>query len=161
MRYLQNVLLLIGSTSLGTVLGFFALAAVVASMQRPGGEPWTAGFGQYLGGMICGLPLGALTGLGLGIAFMRREQHKPWSGLVRAGILAGILAGPYALYRLRGDQAFSLGWWVIAVVSVVSGTLGGVIAGCVSVIWNAIQERRSARAPTAVHADSRRRRRGS
>jgi hypothetical protein len=136
MRYIQDVLLLNGSMLLGTVMCYFVLIAVVASMQRPGGEPWTAGFGQYLGGMICGLPLGALTGLGVGIAFMRRER---WSGLVWAGILAGLLAGPFVSNRLRIDQAF--GWWGIAVIVVASGTLGGVIAGCASAIWNAIDER--------------------
>ena len=46
MRFLQNVFLVIGSTALGTTLGYFVLSHVIASIQRPGGEPWQAGFGQ-------------------------------------------------------------------------------------------------------------------
>src|SRR5262245_46063129 len=85
-RYLQNVLLVIGTTALSTVLGIIAVAAAVGLVQKPGGEPWTRGFGQYVGGLACGAPLGAVVGLVAGIGFIRaQEDSAVWSPVVWVG----------------------------------------------------------------------------
>jgi hypothetical protein len=104
-RSLQNVLLVIGSTALGTSLGYFGLILIIASMQRPGGEPWQAGFGQYLGGLICGAPLGSLAGLALCVGWIgTRDQPRVWSVFVWLGVLLGLALGPVVSSRWNIHQ---------------------------------------------------------
>jgi hypothetical protein len=133
-RFLQNVLLVIGSTALGTSLGYFGLMFVIASMQRPGGEPWQAGFGQYLGGLICGAPLGSLAGLALSVGWIRaRDESRVWSVLVWIGVLLGLALGPVVSFRWNVHQG--MGWWGTAVVIAACGTVGGFVAGVCSGSW--------------------------
>ena len=127
MRFLQNVLLIIGTTALGTSVGYFGLILVIASMQRPGGEPSQMGIGQYLGGLFCGAPLGSLTGLALSVGWMRaREQPRVWSVFVWLGILIGLAMGPVVSFRWSVHQG--TGWWGTAVVTAACGTVGGFVA---------------------------------
>jgi hypothetical protein len=139
-RFLQNVLLVIGSTALGTSLGFFGLILVIASMQRSGGEPWQAGFGQYLEGLICGAPLGSLTGLALSVGWIcAREESRVWSGLVWIGLLLGLALGPAVGFRWNVHQG--MGWWGTAVVTVACGAVGGFAAGVCSGSWEGWKRR--------------------
>jgi hypothetical protein len=139
-RSLQNVLLVIGSTALGTSLGYFGLILVIASMQRPGGEPWQAGFGQYLGGLICGAPLGSLAGLALSVGWMcAQDQPRVWSVFVWLGVLVGLALGPVVSFRWNVYQG--TGWWGTAVVTVACGTLGGFVGAVCSGSWNGWKRR--------------------
>jgi hypothetical protein len=124
---IQNVLLLIVSTAVGVMLGFLALAAVVASMQKPTTEPWLNGMGQLHGGLICGAPLGAIAGLVVGVALMRGEV---WSGWVWLGILLGLVCAPFAYLRLND----SFDWYQMALILAACGMAGGLIGGVASVI---------------------------
>lgn len=134
MRSLQDVLLVIGSTALGTLLGYFGLILVIASMQRPGGEPWQAGFGQYLGGLLCGAPLGSLTGLALSVGWIRaRDRPRVWSVLVWLGVLLGFAMGPVVSSRWNAHQG--TGWWGTAVVTAACATAGGFVAGVCLEFW--------------------------
>lgn len=120
--------MVIGSTALGTVLGYFGLILVIASMQRSGGEPWQAGFGQYLGGLICGAPLGSLAGLALSVGWMcTRDQPRVWSVFVWLGVLLGLALGPVVSFRWNIHQG--TGWWGTAMVTAACGTVGGFVAG--------------------------------
>jgi hypothetical protein len=133
-RSLQDILLVIGSTALGTVLGYFGLIFAVASMQRPGGEPWQAGFGQYLGGLLCGAPLGSLVGLALGIGWISaRGRARPWSLPVWLGVVVGLASGPAA--SLSGHVHQGAGWWGTAVVTAACGTVGGFVAAVCRGLW--------------------------
>ena len=128
MRFLQNVLLVVGSTALGTSLGYFGLIFVMASMQRPGGEPSSAGFGQYLGGLFCGAPLGSLAGLALSVGWMNARDHpRVWGVFVWLGVLLGLALGPVLSFRWSAHQG--TGWWGTAVVTAACGTVGGLVAG--------------------------------
>ncbi|MDG3007668.1 hypothetical protein [Paludisphaera mucosa] len=126
MWLLQNALRVVGSTALGVVLGFSAAVYLVAWGQKPGGEPWQAGMGQYFGGLFIGAPLGGLFGLALGVARMRREV---WGPLVWAGILAGLAAGPFVSQAL--NVHVWAGWWGDAVVAVACGAQGGAAGAAV------------------------------
>ena len=134
MRFLQNALLVVGSTALGTTLGYFALILVLTSMQRPGGEPSQAGFGQYLGGLFCGAPLGSLAGLALSVAWMRaRDQPRVWNVFVWLGVLLGLATGPVVSFRWNVHQG--TGWWGTSVVTAACGAVGGFVAGVCSEFW--------------------------
>lgn len=128
MRYLQNLLLIIGTTALSTVAGIVGVGLLVALFQRPGGEPWTAGFGQYIGGLVCGTPLGALIGLVGSISFIfSQDETAPWNPIIWLGIVLGLLAGTALAFHwgmASGNQ-----WWLpVSVVAVASGSAGGFLA---------------------------------
>jgi hypothetical protein len=126
-RPLQDVLLVIGSTALGTSLGYFGLILVIAAMQKPGDEPWQAGLGQYLGGLLCGAPLGSLAGLALSVGWMRaRDRARVWSGFIWLGVLLGLALGPVVSLRWNVHQG--TGWWGTAVMTAACGTVGGFVA---------------------------------
>jgi hypothetical protein len=126
MRILQNVLVVIGSMALGTTLGYSGLVFVIASMQRSGGEPWQAGFGQYLGGLICGAPLGAVAGLAASAGWIHsREEFQRWSALVWLGVFFGLVVGLAASFRSNVHQG--LGWWGTTVLTAACGMAGGLI----------------------------------
>ncbi|WP_165250136.1 hypothetical protein [Paludisphaera soli] len=131
MRWLQAFLLILGSAALGTTLGFFGLAVVAASMQRPGGEPWQAGYGQYMAGLFCGAPVGAMIGFASGLARVcSRHQAGIWSRLVWAGVALGVAAGAFLSFRFGVHRG--MGWWGTAVASLGFATLGGILAGLVA-----------------------------
>jgi hypothetical protein len=133
-RFLQNVHLVIGSTVLGTSLGYFGLILVIASMQRSGGEPWQAGFGQYLGGLTCGAPLGSLAGLAMSVGWMcARDQSRVWSVFVWFGVLLGLVLGPVVSFRWNVHQG--MGWSGTAVVTAACTTVGGFVAGVCPEFW--------------------------
>lgn len=133
-RSLQNLLLILGSTALGTVLGYFGLILLIASLQRPGSEPWQAGFGQYLGGLICGAPLGSLLGLGLVIGWIRSRDPGPaWSVFIWLGVILGLTLGPALSFRWNVHQG--TGWWGTAVVTAACGTVGGFLASVCLSVW--------------------------
>jgi hypothetical protein len=128
MKYVQNLLLIIGTTALCTVLGILAVVVVTGLFQRPGQEPWTQAFGQYIGGLVCGAPLGALAGLVGSISFIfSQDETLPWSPIVWMGILLGLLTGVALAVHLgmaSGNQ-----WWIaVAVVAVACANAGGVLA---------------------------------
>src|SRR5262249_10939738 len=118
----------------------FGLIFVIASMQRSGGEPWQAGFGQYLGGLICGAPLGSLAGLALSVGWMcTRDQSRVWSVFVWFGVLLGLALGLVVCFRWNVHQG--MGWWGTAVVTAACGTVGGFVAGVCSGFWEGWKRR--------------------
>ncbi|MGQ0633988.1 MAG: hypothetical protein ACT4QC_05240 [Planctomycetaceae bacterium] len=141
MRYIQNLLFVIGTTALSTIAGAFVIGAVVALLQRPGGEPWTRGFGQYIGALVCGLPLGALVGLVGSVSFVfSRGEHEVWSVFVWLGIALGVLAGTALAFHwdlTTGNQ-----WWLpVTLVAIASGAAGGFLAGAAVAICRAAGKR--------------------
>jgi hypothetical protein len=133
-RFLQSVLLVIGSTALGTTLGYFGLILVAASMQRPGQEPWQAAYGQFMAGLMCGAPLGSLAGLCLSFGWIiSRDRSRVWGVFVWLGVLLGLALGPVVSHRWQVDQA--AGWWGTAIVSAACGTVGGLIAAACVGSW--------------------------
>jgi hypothetical protein len=129
LRILQNILLVVGAMSLGTFGAFCAVAFLLGSIQPDRHEePWTRGFGQALGGLICGAPLGALTGLAASLVWIgARHDRAAWSVVVWLGILLGLLMGPSVSFRLGLHNGF--GWWGTALVTAACGTVGGSLAG--------------------------------
>jgi hypothetical protein len=137
MRYLQNLLFIIGATALSTIAGTLVIGVVVGLFQRPGGEPWTRGFGQYIGALVCGAPLGALLGLAGSISFvLSRSEGQTWSPFVSVGIVLGASAGTALAFHLglaSGNQ-----WWLpVTVVAIASGAAGGFLAGAAVAIYRA------------------------
>ncbi|WP_165220532.1 hypothetical protein [Aquisphaera insulae] len=131
MRFIRDSLLIVGSASLGTMLGFFGLVFLAGMMARPGQEPWQTGFGQYMGGLFCGAPLGLLSGIIAAFAWLRaREAPEGWDVFVWLGIVAGLAVGPFLAERLGLRQGF--GWWGTALVAASSATLGGMVGNGLS-----------------------------
>ncbi|QEH35868.1 hypothetical protein OJF2_44250 [Aquisphaera giovannonii] len=132
-RFIRDALLVVGSAALGTSLGYFGLAMLAGAMARPGQEPWQTGFGQYLGGLFCGAPLGALAGVAAGVARIKtREDDAAWGIAAWAGILAGLLAGPALAARLGVHRGF--GWWGTAVLAAGCATLGGLLGSVLAAV---------------------------
>jgi hypothetical protein len=128
MRFLQNILSTVGMTALSTVFGFLAVAALTALTQRPSEEPWTRGFGQYLGGLICGAPLGAAVGFLGSILFIRvQDGSVPWNPIVWLGILLGLLTG--TTLSFHWGMTSGQHWWLaVTVLAAASATVGGLLA---------------------------------
>jgi hypothetical protein len=142
-RYVQGILVIIGSTALSTVLGVLAIAALVGLFQRPGGEPWTRGFGQYIGGLVCGALLGALVGFVGSLGFIRaQDDNGPWHPIAWIGIALGLVAGT-ALSFHWGMASGNQWELVVALVAFASGTAGGIFARLVLAVFrSAINVRR-------------------
>lgn len=135
MRFVQKILLIVGLTALSTIVGVFAVGAAVALVQRPGGEPWTRGFGQYIGGLVCGAPLGALCGFGGSVAFvLSQDDDAPWPLPIWGGILLGLLAG-VALSVSWGLNSGNQWWIVVALVATTTATLGGFVTYLALAMW--------------------------
>lgn len=140
MRYLQNTLLIIGTTALSTVAGVFAVGALVGLFQRPGGEPWTRGFGQYIGGLVCGAPLGALAGFIGSISFVgAQSESRSWNPLVWIGIVLGIAAG-IALCFHWGMTSGNQWELVVALVAIATGAAGGIVAHAILALYRAVSK---------------------
>lgn len=125
MQFLQSILMVVGTTALGTVLGVLGVAETISLLQAPRGEPWTRGFGQYIGGLVCGAPMGALGGFVAGLSAISLSRDRgPWRPPVWLGVLLGLAGGAaFAWYQgmASGNQ-----WWVaVTVVSIAGGTAGG------------------------------------
>jgi hypothetical protein len=103
-------------TAFGSVLGFAALAFL-------GGEPWLRGFGQLLGGLICGIPFGAVVGLSWAIYWIRaRYESEAWNVIVWLAILLGCLTG--AVIRFGWRMPDKISWIGTAVFVIACGTMG-------------------------------------
>lgn len=137
MRFIQNVLLILGAVAVGVTVGFFAVALLLSVMQPDRHEePWTRAYGQFLGGMICGAPLGGIVGIVFAIVRIRsRDEHKLWGWVTWGGILSGLMAGPLLSWRLEMDEAF--GWLGTACVTVASGAAGGMAASLAHRVFRA------------------------
>jgi hypothetical protein len=129
-RILQNILLMIGVTCLGTVLGSYALVCLIASLQRPGGQPAEEGYGQLLGVVFCGAPVGAIAGLVGSLYWIvgRREQRE-WNAPMWLGVLLGLMAGSAATFRWTNHGGPGL--WVAALLLPACATVGGMLASLI------------------------------
>ncbi|MGE3315713.1 MAG: hypothetical protein AB7O26_11425 [Planctomycetaceae bacterium] len=130
MRIVQIVLLIVGMTALGTLLGTLGIVFVISLLQAPTGEPWTRGFGQYIGGMVCGAPLGATLGLVFSIVFIRAQvSWDVWPLNVWGGIAVGVLAAIWTtfLWVDSGYEIVWLGLFLVLAFSTAGGLLGALI----------------------------------
>jgi hypothetical protein len=142
MRFLQGLLLVVGSLALGTVAGFFAVALLMDRMIPVRGEPSTRGYGSFIGGLFCGAPLGTLVGLVGSIGWLRaQDEPRPWSRFVWLGVLLGFVAGLVVTYRW--DERGGIGgWWVASLVVPACGTVGGILAGLALAVRDAVADAR-------------------
>jgi hypothetical protein len=98
MRWLENLLLVVGLTTLGLTfggLGLAAFAVVVVFRGRAGQQPsmnWGSLYGA-IGALICGGFLGALVGFAWGINCIRERDDRPWPLTAWLGIAAGLILG--------------------------------------------------------------------
>ena len=130
MRFIQNILLVIGTTSLGTVSGGLCLMFLVSLLESKKGE-WR-GYGAYLIGYGCGAPLGAILGCGGAVSWIARGQPRtPWSVATWTGIVLGLSVGLVAAIH----WGLTRHWWALVVVAATSGTLGGFLASTVVLLW--------------------------
>src|SRR5262249_33695280 len=104
-------------------------------------EPSSRGFGQLMGGLFCGAPLGTLVGLLGSIGWLRaRDEFRAWNPLVWMGVLLGLVSGVGATYR-RNEHA-GPGSWVLALLLPASGTVGGILAALALAARKAVVEAR-------------------
>jgi hypothetical protein len=152
MRPLQNILLLIGATALASAWGCIAIALLGALtvFRARSGEDWGTAFGMMYAGGCCGLPLGALAGFAAAL-HIAREATEDWSMIVWIGVALGVALGP-ASYSFKVAQApfgvaqapFDLMNVVVAaLVTAMSGTVGGMLAATVEGLWRRASTGRS------------------
>src|SRR5436305_13428613 len=126
MRWLQNVLLLIGATALGSAWGCIAIALLGALtvFRARSGEDWGTAFGMMYAGGCCGLPLGAIAGFA-GALSIAREESEDWSAMGWIGIALGSGLGAasysFGVGQVRVDLVKVL---IAAVVTSRVGTVG-------------------------------------
>jgi len=125
LRLAQSVLTVLGVTALTTVGGFFGLA-ILLDLVQTGSDPVGRGFGQYIGGMICGAPLGALLGFAISLAYVRAQQgSETWSPFVWMGVALGSAAAIARCFFWWLDGR--LDWWGIPAGVLIVGTAGGIV----------------------------------
>jgi hypothetical protein len=131
MRILQCVLLTAGLAALGTILGIAGIAFFVSLLQSNSGEPWQRGFGQYIGGFVCGAPLGAICGLIVGIAMARAQDGlENWSWMAWGGVFLGAMIGVWIAMSWSATSQYGL--WSILLLALAFGTVGGFAGGLAS-----------------------------
>jgi peptidoglycan/LPS O-acetylase OafA/YrhL len=138
MRFFQGLLLVVGSLALGTVAGFFAVAFLMDWMDTRREEPSSRGYGELMGGLFCGAPMGTLVALVGSVGWIRaQDEPRPWSPFVWLGVLLGLVAGIVLTYRW--NEHGGPGWWVASLVLPACGTVGGILAGLALAVRNAVQ----------------------
>ena len=136
-RFLQNFLLVIGATALGSAWGCIAIALVGAFtiFRARSGEDWGTAYGAMYSGACCGVPLGALAGL-FGAILSARDEIEDWSAIVWIGVALGVAMGPVCYYceasQLRSDLISAL---IVAIVTAMFGTVGGMLAATGEGLW--------------------------
>ncbi len=141
MRILQGILFVIGGAALGTVLGFLGLAILVDLLQAPGGEPSSRGFGQYIGGLICGAPVGAITGLAGSLVYYR-AQSRPgtWTLAVWGGMAMGLAIGASIAFNWSVAREFA--WLGTTLLLLGGSTAGGLLASIGATIYESTKRSR-------------------
>jgi hypothetical protein len=145
-RSLQGFLLIIGATVLGSVWGCLAIALIGAFtiFRARSGEDWGTYYGVMYSGFCCGVPLGALAGFAGAIRFAQ-EESEDWSPIVWIGVALGVALGPILSYYF-GVGPVQSGWMnllIIAVVTPMFGTIGGMVAATGEGIWRRARRGRS------------------
>lgn len=127
-RIVQIVLLVAGTTALGTILGFVGIASFLSLFQSQQGEPWTRGFGQYIGGLVCGAPFGAIAGLVLGVTIARAQDGREnWSWMTWLGVGLGAATGSGIAVSWMPTREYGI--WAMLILALACGTLGGLAGG--------------------------------
>lgn len=93
MRYIQNILLVIGATAFGGLAGGLGSFFVMSSLFK---EPRSENFGGaliWVACVACGAALMALAGLVGALYRIARHEPKPWSLIVWIGIASGVAVG--------------------------------------------------------------------
>lgn len=140
MWILQNILIVVGSTVLGTLLGVITVWVMYDTfLITPRSDPMGTGMGLYLGGLLFGGPLGALVGL-VGSIYCVRSQYQrgAWSGVVWAGILFGLLMSISDLaqsIRMVKNLSGAYGWFGATFFKIACGTVGGILAATGQAIY--------------------------
>jgi hypothetical protein len=137
MRFVQNILLVIGVTALGTVLGSFFLGFLFLWLRQPTGE---RGLGLFLAVFFCGAPLGATLGLGGALWWIARSGAGDacWDVASWTGIALGLIVS-LGVPVLRGFRPREVSdWWLIAIAAPAFGTVGGILASMAAAIWKSV-----------------------
>ena len=145
MRWLQNMLLLIGATALGSAWGCIAIALLGALtvFRARSGEDWGTAFGMMYAGACCGLPLGALAGFA-GALRIAREESEDWSAMVWIGVALGAGLGAAIYHFVVGQVRFDLmNVLIAAVATAMFGTVGGMLAATGEGLWRRASTGRS------------------
>lgn len=141
MRIVEIVLTIAGMTALGTVAGVLMIVSVIAMFQAPTGEPWTRGFGQYIGGLVCGAPFGAIGGLIFGITLARAQGWETrWPAAIWIGAGMGTLAGIALCFAWSGENEYP--WWMTVLLGLASGATGGLFGGIIGILRPKPRKRR-------------------
>jgi hypothetical protein len=145
-RSLQDFLLMIGATALGSVWGCLAIALVGAFtvFRARSGEDWGTYYGVMYSGFCCGVPLGALAGL-VCARQVAQDARENWSPIVWIGVVVGVALGPIMSYYVGMSQVkFDLmNVLIIAVATAMFGTVGGMLAATGEGIWRRATKGRS------------------
>src|SRR5207248_3656041 len=141
-RYVQNVLLVVGATALGAGLcGLGVLCCLVVVMGGSSGRGFSgmAAAGIAMFSYAIGTALGALAGFAAAVRWVMTHESQPWKPRVWHGVALGLASG-VALHvisrvaeslprvRFRGLAEVMAYWPVAAVLTAALGVLGGLIA---------------------------------
>jgi hypothetical protein len=147
MWILQNILIVVGSTVLGTLLGVITVWMMFYTfLITPRSDPMGTGMGLYIGGLLFGAPLGALVGLIGSICCVRSQYERgTWNRVVWAGILIGLLMSVSGLTQsihILKSLSQAYGWLGTAFLKIGYGTVGGMLAAMGLAIYRVTKKAR-------------------
>jgi hypothetical protein len=143
MRYLQNVLLVIGALALGASVGGLGMVGYMEASRWPsrGGPDSMGADGLALILLALAAGPGALIGLAAGVTWIMKRESKPWKPRVWKGVAAGIVLGVALHYATKlprypsfievfGPRSFA------AVLTVALAMLCGFVANFAGKPWD-------------------------
>ncbi len=148
MRALQQVIRVIGTLVLGSVWGITAVG-VMASAIFTGGFNVTR-IEPFLFFPLCGLPLGAIAGLWIGVR-IARDESEDWSRIVWIGVALGAALG--IVFDFQSPLRAGPGWVGVripAIWTAILGALGGMFAETGEGIWRRNRKGRSDAVATKI-----------
>lgn len=140
MWILQNVLIVVGSVAVGTLLGVITVWVMIYSfLITSRTDPTGTTMSLWFGGLFFGVPLGAIAGL-IGSIYGVRSQCRrdTWSRVVWVGILFGLLMSVTSLtqsIQVFKNLSHGYGWLGNTCFKIACGTVGGILAAAGQAIY--------------------------
>jgi hypothetical protein len=141
-RYVQNLLLVLGAAALGaSAFGLGVCVCLAATESHARGFSGVAAAGLAILFLVGGAALGALVGLVAAALWIIKHDSQLWKPRIWGGAALGIVVGlalPFASSIPGSPELVGIleYWPVAAVVTAALGMLGGVVATFAGSFWD-------------------------